>query len=514
MLAQGKVLAAAFGLALAVALFFAPSSRFGFVAIDDQDYVTENERVKRGLSLDGVTWAFSSCGYASNWHPLAWISLMADATVAHRASSLPKVMHLHNVLLHAANAAFLLLLMIALLRRLSPGVPLTEESLWACLLLSLLWAVHPLRMEVVCWVSERKELLSVFFMLSSLLAYVTWRRLLALPLLACALLAKPVAVTLPAVFLAWDWCVCGRVRWGALTAAGVLSAGVCVLTMAAQSDAREVGTVLTLAQRTNAILGAPVVYLCQTVLPQDLSFCYARSAGVDGLTVVPGVALLFGMAAVCLLWKVRGIRACGVAAFFISWCYVGLLPMLGIVKVGSQEHSDRYTYWIGCGLAVLAAHAVVPLLRRTDARRVLAVLLGVAVSYSLAGRGRMAKWRDTVTLFRDAVSKSFAPEVAGVLANELLKRGGDGIAEAEHWLRESATRTPTARGNLELAAFLLVKPMDCAVTGVSEADPYLEAEWLLKGALEAEPDYERAQKAMKLCKIKQEAWRKAVRSRR
>ena len=218
-----KLLAYSFAVFAAVLLTYLPSVRYEFVSYDDYEYVYQNPNVLGGLSRENLAWAVKSCGYANNWHPLTWVSLQADASLLPGKLSvspsgipdksfapLSSVMHAHNVVLHAANATLLFLLVVLMMRRLDSE---TNAALPVIALFALLWALHPLRTEVVCWVSERKELLSVFFMLLTMIAYLkggekgrmrTGEYVFSLFAFAFALLAKPVAVTLPAVLFAWD----------------------------------------------------------------------------------------------------------------------------------------------------------------------------------------------------------------------------------------------------------------------------------------------------------------------
>ena len=167
---------------LGTVLLYMPSARYAFVDHDDPEYVIENPNMRDGLTWGNIKWAFTSVGYANNWHPLAWISMMADVTLAgplddeswnRRDNRVAHVMHLHNILLHAANAVLLFFLLGLFL-----GGDCDFRGDVLRLLLALFWAVHPLRCEVVCWCSERKELTCVFFMLSSLCYGVYSRKFL------------------------------------------------------------------------------------------------------------------------------------------------------------------------------------------------------------------------------------------------------------------------------------------------------------------------------------------------
>lgn len=478
---------------VAVAVFYSPTRRYSLVNYDDHEYVVENAHIKDGLTVSGVEWAFSSCGYASNWHPLSWISMMLDVSAARmlgdvkertgwmKAANLEvdekggewtaydgyvgKVMHLHNLALHAANAALLLVLAWTLLRRqggagVPPGSRLPAELAF-CALLCLLWALHPLRMEVVCWASERKELLCVFFMLISL---ALWFRedggsrsaAASAFFFALALMSKPVAVTLPAVMFAFDLVFLGRVRWRRLAVPAVLSVACCAVTMSAQKTAM---ADTPYALRLSMALKAPLVYLRQTVWPSDLSFFYLLDDKVDWPWAVCGAALLVLLAWVCFRWLRRREKWVGVLSFGVAWCYVGLVPMLGLVKVGNQPHSDRYTYWVGCGMVACISLLLCPLLRKLDAKwRGYAVkaLVTLTVAYAVVGTKRMPVWRDPYSLMTDGYQKSKAFVDVAERYSWILYRIGE-QPRAEAVLRESASKWPCAASFAQLGLFLALK---------------------------------------------------------
>jgi len=361
-----------FLIVLGVGLLYSRSAKFAFVDYDDQEYVIENPNMRGGLTPENVKWAFMTAGYADNWHPLAWISMMVDVTLAgplddecweSRNNRVAHVMHVHNAALHALNAGLLFLLLFVLARRLYPA---EETDDLICAFLALLWAVHPLRVEVVCWASERKELTCVFFMLLSLLSYFKGSRLredwetstrhlhsFTSPLLyivsflcfILAILAKPVAVTLPVVIVAFDWIFGRRMRILKVLPFAAGSAACCFLTMASQTTALKSGADQFLCQRLESVFVAPLVYLRQMVWPVGLSSFYKFTWSMDWIGVICGVLLVVAMVWVCVRWLRRRETWTGIAAFAVAWVYVGLIPMLGIVKVGPQEHADRYTYW-------------------------------------------------------------------------------------------------------------------------------------------------------------------------
>lgn len=504
---------------LVTALAFSRSTGFEFIGYDDPDYVTDNAHMAGGLTSRNVAWAFFNRDYASNWHPLAWLSLQADVTLARAFGCdlskwdrpdgpLPRVMHAHSVVLHALNAALLLVLMAVLTRR-------RLASAWL-LGLALLWSLHPLRVEAVCWVSERKELVSVMWMLVSLLCYCGGRRTLALVPAAFAMMAKPVAVTLPAILVAWDWAICGRVRWPRAIPFAILSAFACYMTLRAQTVPMDIGAEQQLSVRLMSVFAAPVIYLRQTFWPAGLSLLYANTAECDWALVAAGMALVLALAAICVLWLVRKGRATAILTFGIAWSYVGLVPMLGFVKVASQEHSDRYTYWVGCGL--VAALALLAdelkgscrgLLDKLNAvcdgrdlewrqvrKAAMILLFSTVVVLAVAADRRSMAWRDALTLYRDTMSKSWHPFFADAIASMLMRQGESGKAEAEYWLRGCAEHCPCEKSRLFLAEFLLTKPPERRWDG-SMTTAYGESESLIRSVLETDPANDDARRLLK-----------------
>ena len=195
-------------LALVTLLAYLPVTRDSFLDYDDQDYVTENNTVQNGLTWAGIKWAFTT-GHASNWHPLTWISLMLDAGVFGLNAG---AFHFVNAMFHAANAALLFLLLLRLISLRADAPARQANSLWPCAIIAALFAWHPLHVESVAWISERKDVLSAFFALLTLLELCKicegksrrsfW---LALLFFALGLMAKPMLVTLPFVMLLLDF---------------------------------------------------------------------------------------------------------------------------------------------------------------------------------------------------------------------------------------------------------------------------------------------------------------------
>jgi len=510
----------AFAVTLAV---FVPSVRYEFVYLDDPEYVMDNPHLQNGLTGESLRWAFTSRNYAANWHPLTWVSLAADLSVARAVSGewslrrkkgrdgglLPNLMHAHNVVLHAINAALLFLLLSMMARgRLSVFWPL---------LLSLLWALHPLRVEVVCWITERKELLSVLFMLLSLMAYLKGHRFsysFSLLFFILALLAKPVAVTLPAVILAWDWIVGGRPRWGRLIPFVALSLAVCFMTIGAQDEAIVNGHESTLASRLATSFVGPLVYLRQAVWPFGLSAWYPVADRIDYVAVAAGGLLVVGVVSIGVAWlwmraRQRRHPLLDIAAFAVAWVYVGLVPMLGIVKVGGQEHNDRYTYWIGCGVSAVLLLLALRLKEHWGAicawltakadlresadefrRKCAMVLVGLLAVLTCVTWVQEPTWRNATVFFGRTLVKCWDPEFAFGFAIQKAREGDRGFAEGEAWLRQCAVRRPNVGPYVKLAKFLLMKKT-VVIPGMEDYTN-VEAKRLIQDVLETDPNHKEA----------------------
>ena len=515
---------------LGTLFLYLPSERYAFIDHDDPEYVIENPDMREGVTWENMKWAFSSVGYANNWHPLAWISMMVDVSLAGplddqdwncRDNRVAHVMHLHNILLHAANAVLLFFLLGLFMERYDD-----RKGDVMRLLLALFWAVHPLRCEVVCWCSERKELTSVFFMLTSLIAYLcpakgpVRRRCCYLGSLACfalAILAKPVAITLPTVMFAWDWIFKGKPRWLKVSPFILLSLACCFLTMSSQKGALESGADQLVCQRLEAIFVAPLIYIRQTLWPLGLSCFYKLTYTMNWVGVCSGVLLVLIMVWVCVRWLRRREPWAAIAAFGVVWLYVGLLPMLGVVKVGQQEHADRYTYWIGCGLCVVLVlcwnQAKESLWFRRKASAVFpyfakASFCGVFLLAYLT-HVQMGVWRNTITLLRDSLPKSWNGRVAGLLASHLEVTGKpEDRQEAEMWLRATVEHRASTVACAELAFFLSYRPQ--TRIGFGDEDPYAEARYLAYRSLNGDKDQSVAWEALGNCDCAEGKWEDAI----
>jgi Flp pilus assembly protein TadD len=450
--------------ALAIATFaaFWDVRGNGFVAFDDDRYLTANAVVRGGLTPAAVRWAFTTTD-AFNWHPLTWLSHLLDVRLFGMDAG---AHHLVSVGLHAASAALLLALLVEL-----TGV------VWPAALVAALFALHPLRVESVAWAAERKDVLATLLTLAAAHAYAraarrgAVARAAAPPLLfAAALLAKPTPVTLPLALLLLDWWPLGR--WsptpGAPPAAGApllrllpparlwleklplfaLAAASCAVTYAVQHRDDVMSTLdqLPPASRAAGALLAYAQYLAAALWPARLAAYYPRPAGVAPAALAGAAVLLVALTALCL----GAARRRPYLAVGWLWYLGTLVPMIGLVQVGEQARADRYTYlpMIGVALGVvwLAADAVRrrPPLRAAAAALALAALLAL----TLATRAQVRVWRDTETLFTHALAVTRGNWMAhNNLGVALAGRGR--IPEAEAQFRAALAIRPDNTDALE-----------------------------------------------------------------
>jgi len=459
-----RVLALALvGLVLAV---YAPVRAHEFVSYDDPVYLTENPHLGRGLDWDEVRWFFTH-EYAANYHPLTWLSHLLDVQLFGLD---PAGHHLVSVALHALNAVLVFLL----LRRLL-GAGQRREPLAA--LGAALFALHPLRVESVAWASERKDLLCALFFLLALLAYLRhaerpgpWRYAAVLLATALALLAKPMAVTLPCVMVLLDLWPLRRLRFCGLgerapappspapTHPGEthgdrrghavwleklpLLALVLLAALATWLAQRRAGSASDLASlgldlRLLNGLAAVGVYLRQTLWPAGLAVFYPHAAILSptprsALLLPAALGLGAALALLVLTWRLRRTRP--LAWVGLLWFLGTLAPVLGVVQVGTQAHADRYTYLPAVGLSLLLAGLACgpdPAMREPIVR-VPWLTAGLALSLALAlvTRQQLHTWSDSATLFRHADAVVEDNYLARLKLGELVLDEGE-LVEAE-----------------------------------------------------------------------------------
>jgi len=412
---RGDRLAVGLGLVLIVltAVVYAGVGRLGFV-FDDTEYILRNQTLQQGLTLGSLGWALTAM-YAANWHPLTWVSHLLDYQLF---GLNPAGHHAISAVLHAINVA----LLFAVLRRLT-------GSTWRSWFVAALFAVHPLRVESVAWVSERKDVLSLFFGLLTVGAYRRYtaapgkkRYLVFASLFALGLLSKPMLVTFPFVLLLLDYWPLGRLQpAGSTTPGGIsaralfrlarekaplllLSLASCAVTYAAQAAGGALipGLSPPIGARVANALVSGARYLGMTGWPVDLAAFYPYPlSGHPAWQVAASAALLVSVTALCVAVR----RSAPALVVGWLWFLGTLIPVIGLVQVGRQALADRYTYLPHAGLLLLVVWGSAALARKARAAVPLALAGGVAiVALCALAQRQVDTWRDEFSLAGHAVS--------------------------------------------------------------------------------------------------------------
>jgi tetratricopeptide (TPR) repeat protein len=404
------------GLVAAAAAVFGQMRGHDFVSFDDGLYVYQNPMVRKGLSLDGLRWAFTTF-YAANWHPLTWLSHMLDVSLFGLDAGSH---HLVSLALHAGSA-------VLLFRLLWTGTGALGRSA----AVAALFCLHPLHVESVAWIAERKDLLSTFFGMLSLLAYLEHARrpsagryLAALLAFALSLMAKPMLVTLPFVLLLLDWWPLERGRRIVEKIPFLLlSAMSAVVTFVAQRQGGAVDTLTAspLRLRLANALVAYLDYLVKTIWPSGLSYFYPLETESIGWRALAS-ALVLAAISIVVIAQARSRRHLAVGWL---WYLGTLVPVIGIIKVGSQAMADRYTYFPLIGIFVAVVWTI-PQRTKAAAGAAAAICALAVVSWF-----QVRHWRGGVSLYQHALEVD--PENWAALTNlggELLVGGKPAAAAA------------------------------------------------------------------------------------
>jgi Flp pilus assembly protein TadD len=430
--------------ALLVALVwivFAQTLHHDFVNFDDNKYIYENAQVSRGLSYDGLMWAFTRV-HSENWHPLTTISHMLDCQLYGLNAG---GHHLTNVLLHSIAVVLLFLVLQQM-----------TGALWRSAFVGALFAIHPMHVESVAWIAEHKDVLSAVFFMLTLAAYARYARaptvsryVLLLILFACGLMSKPMLVTLPFVLLLLDYWPLNRSQpparqsgsarsevrgqkpkaktWLSLFAEKiplfVLSAGSCAVTILAQRPTVSSLAGLPLPWRVGNAIVVVVGYVCQLVWPANLAVFYPHPRNEQSEWLVSGAALAIVATTVLSVFLRKRYPY-----VLVGWLwYLGMLvPVLGLVQVGLQGHADRYTYLPHIGILIALTWGVVDLTKRWRQRElILQVSAATAIVMMTACSYRQATyWRDSISLWTHTLAVTRANDTAHLcMAEALLQRG-------------------------------------------------------------------------------------------
>jgi tetratricopeptide (TPR) repeat protein len=434
-------------LGLITLIVYLPVGSHAFLDYDDNDYITDNPQVANGLNWPDFRWAFTTF-HAGNWHPLTWLSHQADCQLLGANAG---AQHFVSVLIHAANAVLLFLLLLRLGDIRSPASARKAEDgtaddwFWPAAFIAALFAWHPLHVESVAWLAERKDVLSMLFGLLALLSYVrrAQKRLAiedakaqgvktpsvraglfefvdywpALLFFTLGLMCKPMVVTLPFVLLLLDfWPLRRPAPFQALLAEKwpffLLAAASCVITFIAQKHGDAVVSLqaVPLASRLENAPVAVVGYLLNLLWPSGLCVLYPLPEKIPAGLVFLSLAVLIAISV--LAWRYR--RTAPWLLLGWLWFLGTLVPVIGLVQVGGQAMADRYTYLPSIGFFIAVAFLLRALATRLDTPRMVsagaaAVLL---IGCILATEFQLSFWRDSETLFRRAIAVTRHNDIA------------------------------------------------------------------------------------------------------
>ena len=428
---------------------FGQTLRHDFVAYDDDDYVYANPIVTGGITLRGIVWAFTHV-HAGNWHPLTTISHMLDCQLFGLKAG---GHHFSNVLLHTAAVILLFLVLHQM-----------TAALWRSAFVAAVFAIHPLRVESVAWIAERKDVLSGVFFMLTLAAYLRYVRkqttgryaMLAIAF-ACGLMAKPMLVTVPFVLLLLDyWPLRRLVDLATLRKLALekipllaLSAASCVATILAQGGPTGEMEPFPLTWRIDNAVVTYLIYIRQMFWPERLAVFYPHPENhlaVSELIFATVILVAITIAALVL----RRTRPYFVVGWF--W-YLGMLvPVLGVLQVGVQGHADRYTYLPQIGLYILLTWAIADLLGSWRYRHSLLAVGAAIVLLALchSARSQMPVWGDSESLWRRALAVTSRNHVAHNNLAVLLQRRGKVDEAISHYRETLEIRSSSGQGRYDV----------------------------------------------------------------
>ena len=496
---QNKTLTSLFLIIVTFAVYWQVGG-YQFVNFDDGKYILENPHVRTGVTAEGFIWAFTSA-YASNWHPLTWLSHMLDVQLFGLD---PGPHHLVNVLFHAINTVLLFLLLLRM-----------TGAYWQSVFVAALFALHPLHVESVAWVAERKDVLSAFFWMVTLLLYAWYvkrpgrmRYLLTLCSFALGLMSKPMLVTLPIVLLLMDYWPLGRLQFGQaglLTRKDpasavqkpflwsliwekapffVLTAASSIVTIYAQHKGGAMSSikVVPITFRFINALWAYVLYLVKMVWPVDLAVLYPLPIT---LTIAQGLfagAFLGGVSFLVIRSAKRH------PYFLVGWLWylVTLVPVIGLVQVGSQSMADRYTYLPLIGIFIMLAWGMRIAAGNDRVRRAAlsAAAIVLLIACSVCTWFQLGYWKNSITLFSHAassVSGNYIAHEALGLALAKNNRFDEAITQYSESLRiwPEYDRALIGMGNVLVRQGRMDEAADCANKALRLKPDSSEAHFLL-----------------------------------
>jgi len=524
-------------LAVVTLAVYWPITRHGFVNFEDPPYITENPNIQSGLTWHGLVWAFQ-IGYAAYWQPLTWISHMIDCQLF---GLNPAGHHFINILFHAANAVLLFLL----LNRLT-------GAMWRSAFVAAFFAWHPLRVESVAWAAERKDVLSAFFWMLTLLAYTRYARTVtggrwrvaggepdaaspvtrhpslfyfaALFFFACGLMSKPMVVTLPFVLLLLDYwplkrfndstiqrLLLEKVPFFALSVAGSI-----VMSIAQKGNLSIWSlTQLPLGLRIENALVSYLRYISKTFWPSDLAVIYPYPHHWPALLVITAAALLVTWTGLAL-WRVKENPYLAVGWL---WFLGTLVPVIGIVQTGMQSMADRFSYLPGIGLLIAVVWGADALFKGPQQKKYLSIAGAVALAGCLAVTSiQINYWQNDLKLFAHTVKVTANNYAAEVCLGEALERAGHGDDALMIYAESVRVEPVYPLGQFKLGMILLERGRGdeasnhlAAAAQLAPRDPVMqfdfgiyllqhgkpdEAATHFKAALAAKPDFPEARRSL------------------
>ena len=412
-------------LAVATIVAYEPIRHNEFISFDDTIYVTENRSVNEGITPRSFVWAFTPEGKGGNWHPVTWLSHMLDCELFDLN---PFWHHLTSLLFHIVNT----LLLFYVFKRMTGAV-------WQSAFVAAAFALHPLHVESVAWVAERKDVLSGFFWMLTIAAYIRYaeqpciRQYLLVALALClGLMAKPMVVTLPFVLLLLDYWPLGRFQWGSQSGEGalgqselvevshqqvavyrlivekipllvliVVSCAVTYIVEQSWGTMKAQESVSLISRIANGVVSY-ISYIIKTIYPSGLAALYPHPGdSLPTWKLIVSVVILAGISAVAIYIGRRR------RYLPVGWLwYLGtLVPVIGLIQIGSQAMADRYTYLPSIGIFIIFAFGVAELVKQNRYRK---ITLGLTAGTVLAAllictRIQVACWRDSLTLFEHAL---------------------------------------------------------------------------------------------------------------
>ncbi len=472
-------------LILSVFLVYARVCQFDFIAYDDDLYVARNSQVQAGLTPASIKWAFTAIA-SNNWLPVTLLSHMLDVQLFGLDSGLH---HLVNVVLHGLAS---LLLFLALRR--------ATGDRWRSAFVAFVFALHPLHVESVAWISERKDVLSAFFFFLTLYAYICYaerpelgRYLAVVGAFCLGLMSKPMVVTLPFVLLLCDVWPLRRVNGRPLRIvleklplAG-LSALACVITYRIQSATGAVGTAVPLPTRLAKAVLSYGTYIKEAIWPAHLAVFYPYPQSIP---VLPVLATLLFLLIVTVLVVGRSFSSSiqdpkGRRYLAVGWFwYLGtLVPVIGLVQAGQQSHADRYTYIPLVGLSIMLAWGAADAVERWPAagNAIAGIAAVCSILYVSSTWQQVTYWRNSETLFDHAIDVTSGNWLAHGNLGQYLLRFPDRRADAVEHLETAVRIKPDyAEGHNNLGLSLL--RIDLCDAAIPHFEASLHAKYLPEAA--------------------------------